>query len=69
MKSVRFRSYSGPHFPTLELNIDSYSVSLRIRSECGKMPTRITPNTQKFYAVGFFFAKIYYGYKLVFVAI
>ena len=69
MKSVRFRSYSGPHFPTLELNIDSYSVSLRIRSECGEMPTRITPNTQKFYAVGFFFLNIYYGYKLVFVAI
>ena len=28
-----------------------YSVSLRIQSECGKMRTRITPNTDTFYAV------------------
>ena len=57
MKSFRFRSYSGPHFPTLELNIESYSVSLRIRSECEEMPTRTTPNTQKIYAVGVFLQK------------
>ena len=30
------------------------SVSLRIQSECGKMWTRITPNTDTFYAVGCF---------------
>ena len=29
----------------------SYSVSLRIKSECGKIRTRITPNTYAFYAV------------------
>ena len=40
VKSVYIRSYSGPHFP-----------SLRIRSECGKMRTRITPNTDTFHAV------------------
>ena len=28
-----------------------YSVSLRIQSECGKMWTRINPNTDTFYAV------------------
>ena len=28
-----------------------YSVSLRIQSECGKMRTRITPNTDTFYEV------------------
>ena len=44
IKSVRIRSYSGLHFPAL-------GVSLCIHSECGKMRTRITPNTDTFYAV------------------
>ena len=39
MKSVRIRS--------------SYSVSLRIQSECGKMRTRKTPNTDAFHVVRF----------------
>ena len=51
MKSVRIRSYSGPHFPACGLNTERYSVSFRIRSECGKMRTRITLNTVTFYAV------------------
>ena len=51
MKSVRIRSYSGPHFPVFGLNVERYSVSLRIQSECGKMQTRITPNTDTFYVV------------------
>ena len=42
VKSVRIRSYSGPHFPVFGLNI---------QSECGKMQTRITPNTDTFSAV------------------
>ena len=46
VKNVLIRSYSGPHFLYL-LN----SVSLRILSECGKIRTRITPNTDTFYAV------------------
>ena len=54
MKSVCIRSYCGPHFPTLVLNTERSSVSLRIQSECGKMPTRITPNTDTFYVVKVF---------------
>ena len=42
VKSVRIRSYSGSHFPTFELHI---------QSECGKMRTRITPITDTFHAV------------------
>ena len=48
VKSVRIRSYSGPHFPAFGLNTDR--VSLRIHSECGKMRTRITPNRDTFHA-------------------
>ena len=48
MKSVRIRSYSGPHFPAFELNTERYGVSLRIQSECGKIRTRISPNTDTF---------------------
>ena len=44
VKSVRIWSYSGPHFP-------AFVVSLRIQSKCGKMRTRITPNTDTFYTV------------------
>ena len=51
IKSVRIRSYSGPHFPTFGLDRDKCSVSLRIQSECRKMRTRITPNTDTFHAV------------------
>ena len=51
IKSVRFRSYSCPHFPAFGLNTERYSLSLRIQSECGKMWARITPNTDTFYAV------------------
>ena len=41
VKSVRIRSYSDPHFPAFGLNTERY----------GKMWTRITPNTNTFYAV------------------
>ena len=51
MKSVRVRSFSGPHFLALKLNTEIYSVCLRIQSEFGKMRTRNTPNTGIFYAV------------------
>ena len=47
-ESVRIRSYSGPHFPVFGLDTER---SLRKRSECGKMRTRINPNTETFYAV------------------
>ena len=51
VKSVRIRNYSGPHFPAFRLNTERYFASLHIRSECGKMRTRITPNTENCYAV------------------
>ena len=51
MKSVRIRSYSGPHFPAFGLNAERYGVSLCIQFECGKIRTRTTPNTDSFYAV------------------
>ena len=51
VKSVRIRSYSSPHFPAFGLNPERYAISLRIQSECGKIWTRITPNTSTFYAV------------------
>ena len=50
VRSVRIRSYCGPHFPAFELNTERCSVSLSIQSEYGKMQTRITPNTDTFYA-------------------
>ena len=55
MKSVRIRSYSGPHVPAFELNTERDGVSLRIQSECGKIRTRITPNTDSFNLVGYIF--------------
>ena len=51
MKSVHIRNYSGPYFPAFGLNTKSYSVSLRIQSQCRKMGTRITQNTVTLYAV------------------
>ena len=50
-RSVRIQSYSGLYFPAFRLNTERYSVSLRIQSECGKIWTGITPNTDTFYAV------------------
>ena len=51
VKSVGIRSYSSPHFPAFGLNMERYSVYLCILSECRKMRTRITPNTDTFHAV------------------
>ena len=51
VKSIRIWSYSGPHFPAFGLNTDRYEVSLRIQFQCRKMRTRISPNTDTFYAV------------------
>ena len=53
VKSVRVWSFSGMHFPAFGLNMERYSVSLRIQSECGKIGTRKTPNTYIFHAVHF----------------
>ena len=51
MKSVRIRNYSGPHFPIFGLNKERYFVSHRIQSECGKIRTRKSPNTDTCYAL------------------
>ena len=54
VKSVRIVIYTGPYFSTFELNTERYVLSVRIRSECRKMRTRITPNTDAFCAVCLF---------------
>ena len=46
-----------------------YSVSLRIQSECGKMRTRITSNTDTFYAVTHFMFSFLAGWKWEFFCI
>ena len=60
VKSVHIRSYSGLYFPAFGLNTDRYGVSLRIQSECGKIRTRITPNTNTFHAVAIPFFEVLY---------
>ena len=44
VKNVCVLGYSGPYFLAIGPNTDRYSISLRIRSKCRKMRTRITPN-------------------------
>ena len=51
VQSVRIWSCSGPYFPVFGVNTERYSVSLLVQSQCGEMRTRITPNTDTFYAV------------------
>ena len=51
MKSVRIRSFSGPHFPAFGQNTERYSAYLRIQSKCGKIQTRKTPNPNTFHTV------------------
>ena len=53
IKSVRIRSYSGSTFPAFGLNKGRYSVSLRIRSECGEIRSGRALNTDTFHAVSF----------------
>ena len=40
VERVHIRSYSGSYFPTYGLNIERYSLSLHIQSECRKIRTR-----------------------------
>ena len=51
MKSVCIQNYPGPYFAAFGLSRERYEVSLRIQSKCGKIRTKITPNTDTFYAV------------------
>ena len=52
MKNVCIRSYSGRCFSAFGLNTETYSVSHRIQSKCGKIRTIITP-----VAYGYYFSK------------
>ena len=51
VKSVRFSSYSGQHFPVFRLNTERYGVSLCTQPESEKKRTRIISNTDTFYTV------------------
>ena len=56
VKCFRIRSVSGPYSPEFGLNTERYvsvfgGVSLGIQSECGKIRTRKTPDTDTFHAV------------------
>ena len=48
---MRYSPRKSPYFSAFRLNTKRYSMSLRIQSKCGKIQTRITPNTDTFYAV------------------
>ena len=54
VKSVRFSSFSGPYFPAFGLNTERCRVSLCIQSECGKIRTCKTRNTDTFHTVSNF---------------
>ena len=53
VKRVRIWSFSGPYFPAFGPSKERHSVSLHIKSECGKKSIRKTPNTDSFHAVAF----------------
>ena len=48
MKSVRTRNFAGLYFPAFRLNTGTYSESLRIHFECGKMQIGKILNTDTF---------------------
>ena len=50
---VLIRSFPGPYFLPFVLNTERYGVFLRTQTECRKIRTRKTPNTDTFYAVFF----------------
>ena len=50
-KNFRIWSFCAPYIPAFGLNTERYSLSLSIQSECGKIWTRQTPNTNTFQAV------------------
>ena len=51
VETVHIRSFSSPYLPAFGLNTERYGVSIRTQSECGKIWTRKTPNTNTFHAV------------------
>ena len=55
VRSIHIRSSSGPYFSAFRVNTEKNSVPLRIQSECEKIRTRKTPNTDTFHAVKCFY--------------
>ena len=53
-KCSYIRSFTGPYFPALRLNMEKYLIALRIQSKCEKMRIRKTPNTDTFLLVNYF---------------
>ena len=51
VKSIQIWKYSRSYFSAFGLKKDRYCISLRIQSKYGKIHSRITPNTDTFYAV------------------
>ena len=51
VRSVHIWSFVRSNFPAFGLNTERYGVSLRIQSECWKIKTRKTLNTDTFYAL------------------
>ena len=47
----KYAVFSGPYFPPSGLNTERYSVSLSIRSECGKYGPEKTPYLDTFHAL------------------
>ena len=52
-KSVPIWCFSGPYFPAFGLNTERDGVFLFIQSECGKIRTRKTPNTDTTFSLRF----------------
>ena len=51
VRSAPSRSFSGPYFPVFRLNTERYTVCGKLmQSEWGKTQTRLTPDTDTFYA-------------------
>ena len=46
VKSIRIQSLLGPYLPVFRLNTEIYSVDLLIQSECEKIQTGKTRNTE-----------------------
>ena len=51
VKCVRIRRLSGPYFPAFGLKTERHFLSIHIQSECGKIRTRKTLNTDTFYTI------------------
>ena len=48
-KKYQYSEFSNWYFPAFGLNTEIYTANLRIQSECGKIQTRNTLNTNSFH--------------------